>query len=122
MDFVDAFLGYAVGGRSSIKFLKTTDGGLNWIEKAIVLGAVLNTPILNCVEFIDANVGWIGGEGQHLNHSGYIGKTTDGGETWLSITMYRPIDNQDSVNTEHETDNITDVQRGIRSIYFQRCK
>jgi photosystem II stability/assembly factor-like uncharacterized protein len=83
VDFVDALIGYAVGGRDSSNFLKTTDGGSNWTPKTLNLGS-LNTPILNCVEFVDANIGYIGSEGQFLNHSGNISKTTDGGETWNS--------------------------------------
>lgn len=118
VDFVDPQFGFTVGGRDSIKFLKTTDGGLNWIEKS-TLTNYMATPILNCVEFIDMSTGWIGGEGQFLNHSGYIGKTTDGGETWNSIMVYSPIDDEDSLSNEHETDLLANVQRGIRSIYFK---
>lgn len=116
VDFVDALIGYAVGGRDSSNFLKTTDGGLNWTKKTLNLGS-LNTPILNCVEFVDANVGYIGSEGQFLNHSGNISKTTDGGETWNSTTLWKPTQIESS---EHPVeDNTLDVQKGIRSIYFK---
>ena len=117
VDFVNALIGYAVGGRDSSNFLKTTDGGLNWTNKTLNLGS-LSTPILNCVEFVDANIGYIGSEGQFLNHSGNISKTTDGGETWNSTILYRPTQNEGSSDHPVE-DNILDVQRGIRSIYFK---
>jgi photosystem II stability/assembly factor-like uncharacterized protein len=117
VDFVDSLLGYTVGGRDSSDFLKTTDGGQTWKKKTIFLGAI-NTPILNCVEFIDANVGWIGSEGQFLNHSGNISKTTDGGETWFSTILYRPIEGESST-AHNKENNLIDTQRGIRSIYFR---
>ncbi len=117
VDFVDANLGYAVGGRDSSKFLKTTNGGIGWTERTLELG-VVSTPILNTVEFINASVGWIGSEGQLLNHSGNISKTTDGGETWVSTLINRPISPEESTFHPQE-DNATDTQRGIRSIYFK---
>ena len=117
IDFVDAFLGYAVGGRDSSNFLKTTDGGLNWISKTLSLGNI-STPILNCVEFTNSNTGYIGSEGQFLNHTGNISKTTDGGETWFSTTLWRSVTSGDP--SLHLTeDNPLDNQRGIRSIYFK---
>jgi photosystem II stability/assembly factor-like uncharacterized protein len=117
VDFVNAALGYAVGGRDSSNFLKTTDGGINWTKKTLSLGAI-STPIINCIEFVDANTGWVGSEGQFLNHSGNISKTTDGGETWFSTTLWRPVSGDDE--SLHQTeDNTTDNQRGIRSIYFK---
>ncbi len=117
VDFIDSLTGFAVGGRDSSNFLKTTNGGLTWIKKTLLLGA-LNNPILNCVEFIGANIGWIGSEGQFLNHSGNISKTTDGGETWYSSLLYRPVSENGSA-LHNEDDNILDNQRGIRSIYFK---
>ena len=117
VDFVDALLGYAVGGKDSSNFLKTTDGGNTWNKKTLIIGA-LNTPILNCVEFIDANIGWIGSEGQFYNHSGNVSKTTDGGETWFSTLLYRPNSNED-LTSHVELDNPLDNHKGIRSIYFR---
>ncbi|MBE0570115.1 MAG: T9SS type A sorting domain-containing protein [Ignavibacteriaceae bacterium] len=116
VDFVNTLIGYAVGGKDSSNFLKTTDGGSNWAQKTINLGS-LSTPILNCVEFVDANIGYIGSEGQFLNHSGNISKTTDGGETWNSSTLWRPT--QIELSEHSAEDNTFDVQRGIRSIYFR---
>jgi photosystem II stability/assembly factor-like uncharacterized protein len=117
VDFVDSLIGFAVGGRDSSDFLKTIDGGLTWEKKTLSLGS-LNTPILNCVEFLDANIGWVGSEGQILNHSGNISKTTDGGETWLSKILYRPV-SEDGSDLHNEEDNPLDYQKGIRSIYFK---
>jgi photosystem II stability/assembly factor-like uncharacterized protein len=117
VDFVSPLVGFAVGGRDSSYFLKTTDAGFTWIRKTPLLGFVY-TPILNCVNFIDASTGWIGSEGQYLNHSGNISKTTDGGESWSSTVLLSPFDkfNETSHTTE---DNPLDEQKGIRSIYFR---
>ena len=117
VDLVDSLVGFAAGGRDSSIFLNTTDGGETWTKKTLLLGA-LNSPTLNCVEFIDANVGWIGSEGQFLNHSGNISKTTDGGDTWSSYSLNRPSTNED-LELHTEEDNLFDNQRGIRSIYFK---
>ena len=117
VDFVDSLVGFAAGGRDSSIFLKTSNGGQTWTMKTILLGA-LSTPILNCVEFIDVNVGWVGSEGQFLNHSGNISKTTDGGETWTSYSLNRPS-SQEDLELHTKEDNLFDIQRGIRSIYFK---
>ena len=118
VDFVDSLIGFAAGGRDSSNFLKTTDGGETWTKTTLLLGA-LNTPILNCVEFIDANIGWVGSEGQFLNHSGNISKTTDGGETWFFILLYRPFSGEDSVLHIPKKIIYLIIRRGIRSIYFK---
>ncbi len=117
VDFVDSILGYAVGGRDSSNFLKTTDGGISWIKRTLTLNYT-TTPMLNCVEFIDSNTGWIGSEGQYLNHSGNISKTTDGGETWSSVMINRPV-SPEEIDLHNQEDNPLDTQRGIRSIWFK---
>ena len=117
VDFVNSLIGFASGGRDSSNFLKTTDGGETWAQQTLLLGA-LNSPILNCVEFMDDNIGWVGSEGQFPNHSGNISKTTDGGETWFSKILYRPVSSEGSA-LHNEEDNPLDYQRGIRSIYFK---
>ena len=53
--------------------VKTTDGGLTWIELPLANSGVREFGI----GFIDENVGWVGGE-----NSGY--ETLDGGLTWTS--------------------------------------
>jgi len=117
VDFVDSISGYAVGGRDSSNFLKTTDGGINWIKRTLTLN-YSTTPMLNCVEFIDTDNGWIGLEGQYLNHSGNISRTTNGGESWSTYSINRPS-SQEDLELHTEEDNSFDNQRGIRSIYFK---
>ena len=71
--FVDANVGYAVGGdygTSSI-VLKTTDGGVTW--RALSTGVRHS---LESVFFTDANTGWI------VGRDGVIVATTDAGATW----------------------------------------
>ena len=77
MDFVDAFIGYAAGEiNDTSSVIKTTDGGTSWIDKSSGFPATGG----NClaVEFVDANVGFIGGG----NPYGFLYKTSDGGDTW----------------------------------------
>lgn len=114
--FVNENIGYAVGGRDSSKFLKTIDGGTTWNVQTLDLGG-FETEI-NCVEFVDANTGFIG-TGTHVFDYGKISKTTDGGETWFSSTLFRPTINEDTITYDHPTENTFDTQRGIRSIFFR---
>ncbi len=96
VDFIDDLLGYAVGGRDSSKFLKTTDGGLNWIIKTPIFQTLNPSPILNCVEFIDPNVGFIGfGSNQHESS---IRKTTDGGEHGYTL-IQKPFQKRIQLHT-----------------------
>lgn len=77
--FVDANRGWAVGGKNndpdpgvlSGKILATTDGGATWVEQR-------SDPYNRffSVQFIDADTGWVAGDG------GKILKTSDGGLTW----------------------------------------
>jgi hypothetical protein len=69
--FVNANIGWAVGGSSSNNFstiIKTTDSGANWIEQT-----ASTTNYLRAVFFISETTGWVGG------NNGTIFKTTDGG-------------------------------------------
>lgn len=118
VDFVNTLTGYAVGGRDVSKFLKTTNGGLTWIESTSILGGFETS--INCVEFIDQNVGWIGlGWGSGGTSFSLISKTTDGGDSWSTINLYRPVSGDDSLYNEHEIDSFVDTQVGIRSIHFR---
>lgn len=119
VDFVSTLTGYAVGGRDVSRFLKTTDGGLSWMESTSILGG-LETSI-NCIEFIDQNIGWIGsGWGNGGTSFSLISKTTDGGNTWSTTNLYRPVSGDDSLSyDEHETDSFVDTRVGIRSIHFR---
>ncbi len=110
VDFIDDLLGYAVG--ENRLFLKTTDGGTNWEIKNLSLSGV---PIINCVEFINSQVGWIGFGFD--KYSSNIMKTTDGGESWSS-TAFAPVSAENSEN-HLQMENPLDVQVGIRSIYFK---
>ena len=116
VDFVDVLLGYAVG--EDKRFLKTTDGGLNWIGKTLDIGIYVAS--LNCVEFIDANIGWIGsGSGSGGVWRFTISKTTDGGETWTTDTFYKAFFEENTIINEHIIENLADTQVGICSIYFK---
>lgn len=118
VDFIDTFTGYSVGGRNSSKFLKTTDGGSTWVENTSILGGFETT--INCVEFIDHNVGWVGsGWGNGGTSFSLISKTTDGGNSWSTTNLYRPVTGDDSLFNEHETDSFLDNRVGIRSIHFK---
>jgi photosystem II stability/assembly factor-like uncharacterized protein len=57
---------------------KTTDGGMNWIEKLHADPTSINA---NDVSFINALTGFVGCDHGHLL------KTTDGGETWQQFNM-----------------------------------
>jgi photosystem II stability/assembly factor-like uncharacterized protein len=118
VDFVDPLLGFAVGGRDSTIFLKTTNGGSNWIGEIPILNNA-GVRILNCVEFIDPNVGLIGTGSGGANTSGsYIYKTNNGGETWILSLPSIPNENT-MLDKEHKDNDIIDMRRGVHSIYFK---
>lgn len=114
IDFVDEFIGYAVGGDGdTISVLKTTDGGFNWIDKSS--GFPQTKGYCLTVEFIDANTGFIGGS----NYSGFLHKTTDGGDTWgqsLSTLLLE----QTEKNGKEQLSIYPSVA-GIKSIYFKNA-
>lgn len=69
--FVDPDVGWTVGG--SGRFLKTTDGGADWIVQPS-----LPSNSLESVWFVNENVGWT------VGLQGKIFKTTDGGANWVT--------------------------------------
>lgn len=73
IEFIGQDTGYIVGDGGV--FLKTTNGGNNWIKYQHYL-----TYRFNCLDFIDANTGYIAGE--HDN-DGILIKTTNGGVNWV---------------------------------------
>jgi photosystem II stability/assembly factor-like uncharacterized protein len=107
VDFVDAFTGYALGDTT---LLKTTDGGLNWIEKSPIFTICTN---LNSVEFIDTNTGFIGGAEAGAFRRIY--KTTDGGESWTSCVLQNIEGDENSDLMKIKGDEFW----GITSIFFK---
>jgi photosystem II stability/assembly factor-like uncharacterized protein len=78
-DFSDVFFINDMTGFISGRFntlLKTTDGGKTWT--AIDLAFLGFNKAVRRVSFIDANIGFIGGDG-------FIAKTTDSGKTWKRV-------------------------------------
>ena len=111
IDFVDAFVGYAVGGEyGSYAILKTTDGGLSWVDKHSTF--FYNYLFLLSVEFTDVNTGFIGGGYSFQN---VIYKTTDGGETWVELTLSQNLVRKEIIPNEQ-----TNIYKsgGINYIYF----
>ncbi len=78
---VDANLAYAVTSRDLVDdyalILKSTDGGLSWLETKHITA----DQSLYSVYFVDANIGFIGGEDESIY------KTTDGGGSWTPLTV-----------------------------------
>ncbi|MDH3268778.1 MAG: YCF48-related protein, partial [Ignavibacteria bacterium] len=116
VDFIDEFIGYAVGEKKyanlyeRAQIFKTTDGGLNWIDKSSILSGY---PGINTVEFIDSNVGWIGGGTPGYSGQAFIIKTTDGGETWGTESIFK------SEIVRNRENLFIDNNFGIHSIYFR---
>jgi len=69
--FTDSVTGIVAGNGGTI--LKTTDGGVNWIQKSSG-----TTRDIQSLKFFDANLGFAAGKFIIL-------KTTDGGNTWNSV-------------------------------------
>jgi photosystem II stability/assembly factor-like uncharacterized protein len=75
--FVDENTGWAAGGKGT--FLKTNDGGLNWLPQNI--GESLDIQSLN---FLNQNIGWLLGVIVEINNPiNQIYKTTNGGINWF---------------------------------------
>jgi photosystem II stability/assembly factor-like uncharacterized protein len=84
IDFISADTGYVVGGYayptgtpSESIIIKTTDGGVSWVQQAHPAGF----DIFNSVKFF-GNVGYVAG-GNIPNNTSTILKTTNGGNTWV---------------------------------------
>ena len=78
-DFPDQTTGYSTRSKYSnaiVYLRKTTDGGSNWTENAISSF----TGYIYCLDFIDANTGYI------VGGAGTIKKSNDGGSSWISET------------------------------------
>lgn len=84
--FIDAKRGWAVGGWTQAKtlrtfgvVLRTTDGGDSWEESRD-----FHLPKLSDVQFADAKNGWVVGVGSALFPAGVF-RTRDGGASWSSL-------------------------------------
>ena len=75
--FIDENTGWVAGaiGSGQVRIYKTTDGGLNWNHQP-------NAPDTTKYDvfFVDQNTGWI------VGYYGFIIKTTNSGEQWVSQT------------------------------------
>ena len=80
VDFVDRNLGF-VGGvdLGGPDLYRTTDGGISWTPSNISVTRVLS------LDFVDANHGWA-----ISTTSAAARRTTDGGDTWQTMTLPNP--------------------------------
>ena len=83
IEFAGRNVAYAAGGDTwdgpytvPATYAKSTDGGVNWTTKSLPTGAWMRG-----LECKDANTCWTVGQG------GKIHKTTDGGNTWVQLTI-----------------------------------
>lgn len=74
--YLDSEVGIAVGYTTHGVIYKTTNGGTSWMQKASI------SPGLNCVRFVNQNIGFAGGD--------YLMKTRDRGDTWTIQGYYHP--------------------------------
>jgi len=96
IDFTSRSTGYILGeywGKREL--LKTTDG-YHW---SVILQLTNNgnppDTLLSCIEFLNANVGYLAGslvDNSTSTHEGIVIKTLDGGETWQSLNTGFTID------------------------------
>ncbi len=99
---IDTNITYAVGVFSSPAFvIKTTDGGLNWLQTNMSAYASR----LVDVKFLNKDTGYVVGTSNIIAEGGVIIKTTDGGLTWNKIFVTNTsgdyvwkIQNLDNIN------------------------
>lgn len=77
LDFVSANTAF-MGANGAIS--RTTDGGATWQSRS----ASQSTPIVYCMDFVDANVGLVGGTRIQPDDQG-IYRTTDAGANWTRV-------------------------------------
>jgi photosystem II stability/assembly factor-like uncharacterized protein len=82
IDFIDANMGWAVGGiAGTMQLWRTTDGGASWIKDE-QMGSSLRD-----ISMMSSEVGWIGGL---INSPPWVGRTDDGGITWTAQDLIPP--------------------------------
>ncbi len=90
IQFINTNTGFACG--SSGVFLKTSNGGTNWIN------SVINTSNFKMIQFLDAQTGFVSGD------SGIV-RTTNQGLNWISV-----YSGQDGMFS-----HFTDINNGIKA-------
>lgn len=95
--FVNESIGFAIGDNEP--FLKTTDGGNNWISVPIIPGSSFRPSYLSKFHFITEQIGF-------YTTSNAIYKTIDSGVTWTSVL-------ENPVNPITNIDFSNDVNNGI---------
>ncbi len=86
VQFVNDSTGFIVGSKK--QFLRTTDGGKNWIASKIpAFGDRYDSYRLS---FINADQGWIIGSYDDMEWYGEVLRTTDGGISWGSSLLGSP--------------------------------
>ncbi|MBL0357562.1 MAG: T9SS type A sorting domain-containing protein [Chitinophagaceae bacterium] len=82
VQFVNSSLAYIVGDDGVM--IKSIDGGINWSFVTTPFYSVTNREYnkIHTVCFLDANTGYIGGDGDSATNQATIYKTTNGGATW----------------------------------------
>jgi len=88
--FLDTLKGFAGGEGGSIRFIQTTDGGINWERAHIDSGTFSQYPVMN-FRFYNKLYGFaVGGR---FDIAGVIWRTINGGENWVAIeAQYAPPD------------------------------
>ncbi len=80
MIFTDTMRGWAIGNHDIV--IHTEDGGITWSEQTLPYPEGFGR--LQAVDFINNQVGWIGGENLNV--------TSDGGATWSGVDTNMPGD------------------------------
>jgi photosystem II stability/assembly factor-like uncharacterized protein len=71
---------FAAGDQRVI--VRSSDGANSWAS--INTGAIPGTDLIRSIYFVDSVIGFVGTSEAFAAHSGSIGKTTDGGQTWVT--------------------------------------
>lgn len=100
LNFVDDSFGYAAisteyspGAGIAVVLYTTQDGGVTWQEKTVPIPENDRERAINGLSFVDPQNGVASLESGQENDWPYLFATTDGGNTWQSITV--PWDNTD---------------------------